>query len=580
MKPNAIKHSNTNPNTMMPVDKDNLIRPILEAANRDPERLALHITRLDGQKTAQQTARETAISYGQLLALAARYQAGLQACGLGLGDRVLVLSTVRLELYALIIALLGLGMVPVLIDRGMSAARIRAAIRLSRAKAAVGEVAIVRYWWLFRPLWRLTRLAFDGRAFGVRNWQRDLPGSAALHCQPLPPDAHGLITFTSGSTGLPKGADRTHGSLIAQHRAIRAQWPDQPEDRDSPCFPVLVLHNLSCGISSLLPPIDLGKPGHFDAGIVLDAYRQQRISRIEAAPAFMQHLCQYALQQGIPLPEVRAIAIGGSTLPDRLLPLLPQVFPNASILGVYGSTEAEPIAKISLEELLRDGSQQDGYLIGWPSPDATVVLIPTTQVGTFQEGALPIRTDAEVWAAALPAGVPGELLVSGAHVLAAYLDNPEATRESKIPRPDGTVWHRTGDVAQWDAQGRLWLLGRLKDRIDAIPATDPPRHWWPYVLERQLDALPNIARSVVLATPEGPCVLLVPMAKEAMNEQVLADALRRVLGQAGLERAHWAVIDTLPVDGRHNSKIDRVALLERLHRARGGQAIRTAPLFP
>ena len=62
------------------------------------------------------------------------------------------------------LALFGLGIVPVLIDRGMSRDRILAAIRASRAKVAIGEQRILRLWWLFQPLWPLKRYAFDGKA--------------------------------------------------------------------------------------------------------------------------------------------------------------------------------------------------------------------------------------------------------------------------------------------------------------------------------------------------------------------------------------------------------------------------------
>jgi len=234
----------------------NLVQPVFEAWDGHPDKPALKVSRLQGLEL-----KETqSLTYGQLKEETGRYQRALEAMDLKTGDRVLVLSRVRAELYVLMIALLAMGLVPVLIDRGMKAARIRAAIRLSGAKVAIGEADILRFWWLFPPLWRMQRLALDGKVLGVDDFRAWLPNHGVPRCSLLPPDAHGLITYTSGSTGLPKGADRTHRSLIAQHHAIREHWPDQPDDVDCTCFPVLVLHNLSCGISTVLPPIDLAAP--------------------------------------------------------------------------------------------------------------------------------------------------------------------------------------------------------------------------------------------------------------------------------------------------------------------------------
>ena len=77
---------------------------------------------------------------------------------------------------------------------------------------------------------------------------------------PQVPDQSALISFTSGSTGRPKGADRTHSILLAQHDALQAHAPGREGEIDMPCFPAVVLHNLSCGISSVVPPIDLRHP--------------------------------------------------------------------------------------------------------------------------------------------------------------------------------------------------------------------------------------------------------------------------------------------------------------------------------
>lgn len=522
----------------------NVCSRILDAGRRHPARLAIRVPRADTG-----FARSESLSYGELLAQAAARQQALRGLGLRAGDRVLLLARPGLGLYVLMIALLASGIVPVLIDRGMSRARLVAALRASGARTVIGERAVLRLWWLFPTLWRWRRLAFDGRAPGVRALGGATATPGALpECVPLPASAHGLITFTSGSTGAPKGADRTHGSLIAQHLAIRSHWPDRDDDIDMPCFPVLVLHNLCCGVSTVMPAVDLATPGRPDAARVLAQLGEEGITRLSAAPAFLAALVAAAGTRCF--PGVRALAIGGATLPPGLAARCRAVFPRAQALVVYGSTEAEPIAEVDLDDYLAHGDSGRGHLLGAPAPVAEVCVVDATQ---------PLSTDADVQRARCAAGARGEILVAGPHVLQGYVDNPAADRETKIPRAGGGVWHRTGDVGHLDAQGRLWLEGRLKD---AVPTAAGPLYTLP--LEKALDALPGAGRHALVQGPGATPVLVVAGAVPDRAR------LRPLLDAEGLGPVRLARVDALPVDGRHNSKIDRPALRDLL--ARGAAA--------
>jgi acyl-CoA synthetase (AMP-forming)/AMP-acid ligase II len=523
----------------------NLCSAIVAAARRHPQRLALRVPRAqDGYRSADQ------LSYAELLARAAQLQRGLLQAGLCRGDRVLLIARPNLNLYAAILALQGLAMVPVLLDLGMSRARLLASIRLSKAQALLGERQLIKRWWLLPSLWRLDRLGLDGACLGVRTLPCDCqPTAQGFRCEPVDADSHGLISFTSGSTGLPKGADRTHASLIAQHLAIREYWPEQDDDIDLPCFPVLVLHNLCCGISTMLPATDLAVPGQVQPATVLRQIQLEGITRLSGAPAYLQRLVDYARAHGLRYPGVRSLLVGGSTLTEQLLRDCLAVFPNAKAQVVYGSTEAEPIAKVEMAELLRDWQQQPGHLVGRPAPMAEVCIVDPRQ---------PLDDEASVQRARLAAGQLGEILVAGPHVLKAYVDNPEATAANKILRSDGLVWHRTGDVGAFDDQGRLWLSGRLKDAV----AADGQLHY-AFPLEKALDALPGVRRSALISRDEqhpDELVLVIEGQPPA--------GLDALLARFGFARARLAQIERIPVDGRHNSKIDRPALREALRKGR------------
>jgi acyl-CoA synthetase (AMP-forming)/AMP-acid ligase II len=515
----------------------NICSRIFDHCQQRPNHLALCIPNMQGQKFLG----EESISYGDLGQRCALMQTALKKLSLKVGDRVLILARPQVNTYILMLALFGLGVVPILIDRGMSRDRILAAIRASRAKTVIGEQRILRLWWLFQPLWSLKRYAFDGKALGVKDFQKLYPRiSPELQCELLPTNAHGLITFTSGSTGTPKGADRTHGSLIEQHLAIRAHGQDTPSDIDSPCFPVVVLHNLCCGISTVLPRVDLAAPAQADGDHVIRHWQKTGVTRISAAPAFMQAICHAAIDNKQILPKVRSVIVGGSTIPYELALQLDSVFPNAEILLAYGSTEAEPIATLGLTELRQDWNTYSGHLVGKPVVEAEVCLV------NYKAS---LDHELDVQQAQVPVEEVGEILVSGHHVLHGYIDNPQANRESKIPRSNGMVWHRTGDAGFFDKQGRLWLVGRIKDALnidnEAIYTFDA---------EKELDSLPYVARSALIQYKQQVVLVI------ESNKPPLPPILLAILSKHNIIQAQLAVIDKMPVDGRHNSKVDRVKL--------------------
>jgi acyl-coenzyme A synthetase/AMP-(fatty) acid ligase len=144
-------------------------------------------------------------------------------------------------------------------------------------------------------------------------------------------------------------------------------------------------------------------------------------------------------------------------------------------------------------------------------------------------------------------------------VLQRYVDNPAANAETKIPRPDGSVWHRTGDAGRLDAQGRLWLEGRVKD---VVAVSGVARHT--LALEKALDRLPGVTRSALVSGVDGRPALVIA------GPHIARDAVRSVRERLGFTALSLYRIDEMPVDGRHNSKIDRPALRDAL--ARGALA--------
>jgi olefin beta-lactone synthetase len=150
-------------------------------------------------------------------------------------------------------------------------------------------------------------------------------------------------------------------------------------------------------------------------------------------------------------------------------------------------------------------------------------------------------------------GEPGEIVVAGGHVLPGYL-NGEGDTETKF-EVDGARWHRTGDVGYLDAAGRLWLLGRCSGKI-----RDERGTLYPFAVECAAMQNPSIRRAA-LAAVDARRVLAVEAEKPVSPDDIL-----RSLSWAQLDQV--VSLDRVPVDKRHNAKVDYVALARKLKSVR------------
>jgi acyl-CoA synthetase (AMP-forming)/AMP-acid ligase II len=226
-----------------------------------------------------------------------------------------------------------------------------------------------------------------------------------------------LITFTSGGTGAPKAAVRTHRFLIAQHEALKNSISLEPGERDLTTLPIFVLANLASGITSVLPDAKISHPGSVNVEPLAKQVRRLKPTRTGGSPAFYQRL---AAQPSI-LRDFRKIYTGGAPVFPSFLQKLQNLAPQSQIVAVYGSTEAEPIAHIKCSEItasdwqaMREGK---GLLAGPTIPEIRLRIVP-------DQWGKEVLIQAPV-----PEGETGEILVTGDHVLKSYLRGQGATQD-------------------------------------------------------------------------------------------------------------------------------------------------------
>ena len=496
------------------------------------------------------------LTFGDLEAAAGRAAALLHLTGLRPGDVVLVFQPMSAELYVALLALFRLGLLVMFLDPSAGKDHIErcCALRPPDAFIAGPRAHLLRL--VSKAIRRIPRKFSIGLPVpGAVSWDRtdDMPYSDQISsCSPETP---ALLTFTSGSTGQPKAAIRTHGFLLAQHRVLEQSLGLKAGEIDLATMPIFVWANLASGVSSLIPNVDLQRPGAIDPARVLGQIRRYRPTRTTASPAFLDRLASYCERNDQTLPSFRKIFTGGAPVFPYLLDRLQRIASHAQTTAVYGSTEAEPIAHIRHCDIEPDDLSAmlsgRGLLAGPPVPTLQLRILPNQwgrPIGPYSR--------LEFGAACLPRGEAGEIVVTGDHVLPGYL-NGYGDGETKFT-VDGTPWHRTGDAGYLDARGRLWLLGRCAACVEDIHGT-----LYPLAVECVAHQHPAVRRAAVVLHQDHRT-----LAVELHDHRPVVDltSLKQILGWAHIEQIQ--VHTHIPVDRRHNAKIDYAAL-RRLLAKRG-----------
>jgi acyl-CoA synthetase (AMP-forming)/AMP-acid ligase II len=502
----------------------------------------------------------TPLSFGDLAARVHRISAGAARFGLRPGDRAIVMIPMSADLYAVLLGLLSAGIVAVFVDPWVGARRIArfSAFAQPRGYFGVPRAHLLR--WAEAELRRVPVSVTTGRRFLHWPARRTLaelergPGQDRVH--DASPEDPALVTFTTGSSGTPKGADRTHGFLAAQHAALRTEFPPEPGDVDLTMFPVFALNNLALGVTTVIPRLDFRRVAETDGEGIVAQMRAHGVTTCTASPPFLDRVAEAVVRHPERRPALRRILSGGAPVSDAQLRAWRAAFPDTRITVVYGSTEAEPVAHIDAEERLdaapdRAAAPRRGYCVGRPS------ALVRTRVVPVERG--PLAHDV----ADVPAGGVGELLVTGDHVCRRYFRNEAAERENKLVDADGRVWHRMGDTGSFDAEGRFWLVGRVHSTIRRAGELVPPQ----LVEQVAAEGDASVHRVAALGRPaaaDEQQLLLVVQAVGDASADAVADAVRRRAAGAGFPPDDVRVTHRpLPVDPRHASKID----YEALHRA-------------
>jgi len=492
--------------------------------------------------------------------------AGLTALGFGTGSRVSLLVPPGVDLTVLIYACLRIGAVIVVADAGLGVRGLGRAVRGSAPDVVIGiERALIvarAFGWPGRRISVVPLPAARRRALRVEASLNDLRAARpASSPPPLPAaDDDAAILFTSGSTGPAKGVVYTNRQLSAMRDAVESTLGLGPGTALVAGFAPFALLGPALGAASVTPAMDVTAPRTLTAQALADAAGAVDATVVFASPAALRNVL--ATASGVTaagktaLERVSLLLSAGAPIPVPLLETVQELVPNASLHTPYGMTESLLVADIDLEGVRRavqaaaDGQPGagDGVCVGLPVSGARVAISQLDAVG---------RTTA---APTTAAGVTGEILVDAPHVKDRYFRLWRTQQDSARTPP----WHRTGDVGHFDAEGRLWVEGRLGHVITAAVGLVTP-----VGLEQALETLDGVRLAAVVGVgPAGTQVVVAVVEtatagrKPLLADVPLAAAARSVARARGLDLAAVIAVPALPVDVRHNAKTDRARVAE------------------
>jgi O-succinylbenzoic acid--CoA ligase len=504
------------------------------------------------------------LSYADLDERVEALAAGLATVGIGRGDHVGMVLGAKPRTVALVHAIARRGAVLVPLSARLTAGEIETRVRradcegLIYGRSTEAAASAIEEDTQVVPIDRLDRRGRDaigsreidpteegGRTDdGVASARRRTTGSGSAESESTGFEEPLVLLFTSGTTGHPKAVVLTAGNVLASAAGSAVRLGTLPDDRWLLALPPSGMGGLAPVYRTVLYGSALVLQREFDARRTLGTLSERKCTLISLVPTMLSRMVDVAENGGDGDPgrvgkgfpdSLRCVLLGGAPASRELIERCRAA--NVPVFPTYGMTEtASQVATARPEEAF-------------------------AQPGTVGRPLLRTRVQAVGNGEPLEAGERGELVISGPTVTPGYYDDPEANEEAF-----SEAGFHTGDLGYVDDDGRVWVTGRLDDRILTGGQTVDPREVSDVLREHPAV---NEAAVVGLASEqwgEEVGAALVPERNTANVESAVAEGeieafCRERLANYKLPRT-IAVVDRLPRTA--SGTVNRVALRGRL----------------
>lgn len=327
---------------------------------------------------------------------------------------------------------------------------------------------------------------------------------AALDALSAALDPHDAINiqFTSGTTGMPKGATLTHHNIVNNAASVTSAI--RLTEADRLCIPVpfyhcfgMVMGTLGCvtkGAAMVVPG-----PG-FEPLVTLRSLAKHRCTGLYAVPTMFVTMLESPEFSGFDLSSLRTGIMAGAPCPIEVMRQVQARMHMSEVTIAYGMTETSPV---SFQSATDDPVEKRVTSVGRVQPHVEVKIVDET-------------------GAAVPVGDQGELLTRGYSVMLGYWEEPEKTADAI----DAEGWMHTGDLATLDAEGFCKITGRVKDMIVRGGENIYPRE-----IEEFLYTHPDVSQVQVFGIPdqrlgEIACAWVVAKPGASPTEDMIRDFCR------------------------------------------------------
>ncbi|MEZ5572392.1 MAG: long-chain fatty acid--CoA ligase [Halioglobus sp.] len=404
----------------------NLAATMLRRAALNPERIALIF-------------EEQEISYAEFGARVRRLASLLRSAGVCFGDRVGYLGFNHPALLETLFAAQALGAIFVPLNFRLTAQELTFIINDAGIHTMVVDDALQGVLQPARPeLCCKHYFSSESEAAGWRHLasERDVTEPLA---SAVAVDVHdvAVIMYTSGTTGLPKGAMLTHGNIMWNNINAMMAFGNSRDDvilTAAPLFHIGGLNVMTLGSFHTGSTVVLLR--NFDPARVLADIARYRVTYMFGAPAMYLFMSQHPDFEATPLDSIKSLVCGAAPVPESLIELYASR--GVDFCQGYGLTETAPFSAFLTPEwaLSKLGSA------GQPP------LFSDTRI--VDDNNRP-----------LPPGERGEICLRGPNIMKGYWNRPDATADAI----DGEGWFHSGDVGYVDEDGFLFICDRLKDMV-------------------------------------------------------------------------------------------------------------------